>query len=156
MQLLSVQFSPVSCYHPPLRPKYLTQHPSHKRPLWETTFQTRTKQRAKFSSVNLNMCISGQQTERHKILDRLVAGIAGEKAVCAGGYWGRGVKEQELCDCYCVWKVLKDKQDNSFGTATILRDGRPRNREFDCKKGSETFHFTSSRQALGLIQRRIH
>jgi hypothetical protein len=32
-----------------------------------------------------------------KILDRMIAGIAGEKSVCAGGYWGRGVKEQELC-----------------------------------------------------------
>jgi len=70
----------------------LTQHPSLKRPLpvWETTFQTRTKQRAKFSSVYLNLYIFGQQTGRQKILDRMLAGIAGEKSVCAGGYWVRG------------------------------------------------------------------
>ena len=119
-----------SCYLLLLRPKYLTQHPNLKHPLsgWETTFQTRTKQREKISYVNLTMCIFVQQTGKHKILDRMIAGIAGEKAVCAGGYWGRGVKEQELWNCYCVWKILKGKQDTSVGTATILRDGRPRNR----------------------------
>ena len=84
----------------PLSPKYLTQHPTLKRRLsvWETTFQTLTKQRTKFNSVCLNIYIFGQQTGRHKILDRMIAGIAGEKSVCADDYWGRGVKEQELCN----------------------------------------------------------
>jgi hypothetical protein len=44
------------------------------------------------------MHIFGQQTGRQKILGRMIADIAEEKSVCAGSYWGRGVKEQELCN----------------------------------------------------------
>jgi hypothetical protein len=66
--------------------------------VWETTFQTVQKQRAEFSSPYPNMYSFGQQTGRQKILDQMIAGIAGEKSVCAGAYWGRGGKEQELCN----------------------------------------------------------